>query len=195
MIIENLNFEVLLWVGWFVVLPLLFIIVWARDMINLKLKSVLLKRKGGKLIVDVTKDKNVSFGIETLTNDKKLKRDKDYIEWNPIRQFFSPQFGIQTAFVFPGTKAISDPIADTKLDLADGEVVDRMVKRAELMRDMDAGWFDSKEQKLMIIVLIVCLITAGISFATSSQIGEAMAWLRPAVSGIQQSITAIPRPL
>jgi len=195
MIIENLSLEMVAWVGWFVVVPLLFLILWSRDMINLKLKATLLKRKGGKFILDLTKDKNVKFGIEKLNKDTKLKRGKDEIDWIPQRQYFSPQLGIQAALVFPGTQAISDPLTDQELDLADGEVVDRMVKRAELMRDMDSGWLDTKEQKLMIVVLIVCLITAGISFATSSQIGEAMEWMRPAVSGIQAAITAIPRTL
>ena len=194
MITEEL-ITVLPLVGSFLCIPLLFVIVYCRDMITLKLKTAMGRKKGVKMIVDITKDKNITIRAEALNKDSKIKRDGLEIEWEPTRQYFSPQLGVQAAMTVQGSQSIYDPIGSSEIDLADGEVVDRMVKRAELMRDLGAGWMDTKEQKLMMLVLVVCLATAGISFATSSQIGEFTEWARIGITGIQQAVTAIPRPL
>lgn len=183
------------WVFALMSLPMAFILIYAKDMVMLKVKTNLGRNKGMKLIVDITKDKNITFRAEKLNKDSKLQRDGIEVEWEPKRQYFSPQLGVQAAMTVQGSQSIFDPIGESKIDLADGEVVDRMVKRAELMRDMGKGWIDTREQKMMVAVIIICLITAAMTFAMMSQLGEFSEWMRIAVSGLRTAVDTIPRTL
>lgn len=173
--------------------PLLFVVFWSWDMIGLKIRTAVGRKKGHKFIIDITNDKNIRLRVDKLTEAGKLRSKDREIDWSAKKQYFAPQFGVQAGFALQGAQSIFDPLEDKQVDMADGDVVDRMVKRAELMRELGAKWFDSKEQKLMLLVLVVCIITAGLTFATSAQIGEFTEWVRPAISGLNQAIQAIPR--
>lgn len=170
-----------------------FVLVWSREMVMLKVKTQM--NKSSKVIIDVTKDKNVKFGVENLDKDSKLVRGKDSIEWHHTRQYFCPQLGRQAAFVLQGSNSIFDPLEQKEIDLADGEVVDRMVKRAELMRDLNQGWFDTKEQKLLLIVLVVAIIGVVLTFAVNTQVSDFAGWSKATLTAIQASVQSIPRAL
>lgn len=172
-------------------IPMGIVLLYGKDMILLKVKANLQRKKGAKLVIDITKDKNVRFGVERLDPKTKLKREGYDVEWNHTKQYFSPQLGVQAAFVLQGTQSIFDPIGDKNIDLADGEVVDRMVRRAELMRDEGKGWMETKEQKILFAVLAVAAITLILVFMQSGQISE----IQTLVAGLKGSIDAIPRGL
>ena len=48
---------------------------------------------------------------------------------------------------------------------------------------------------MLVLVLIVCVISAGLCFATMSQLGEYTEWAKVAISGLKTAVQAIPRTL
>ena len=60
------------------------------------------------------------------------------------------------------------------------------------MRDMDQGWFETKEQKILVLILVVGVIGVLLSLAMQAQLGEVMEWMRPAVANLQTALAAAP---
>ena len=141
----------------------------------------------------MTKDHNVKIMTTKLDKDANIREEGDKkTEWEAQRAYYAPQFGTQACFTAQGASKIVDPLQEGKIDLADGEAVDRMVKRAELMRDMDSGWFETKEQKILILILVAVIITALVSVYGQSQLGEFLQWARPALAAMQAAAAVTP---
>ena len=184
------------WIFTFLSLPMFFALVISKDLVMLKIGTMLKKKKGVKLVIDITKDKNVSFKAECI-KDGKMQRagQKEGVEWKQERAYFSRDLGVQACFTLEGTQAIFDPIGGQKIDLADGEVVDRMVKRAELMRDINQGWLETREQKLLVLILIVGIACAGLSFMSLSSLGQLMEMIPAQLNSMAAMVNSIPRTL
>jgi len=173
-------------------LPMAFICVWAKDLILLKFELLKGKKKGAKFVVGISTDRTVRIGAETPVDNKKFVFKGDgMVEEIPIdskRLYFAPQFGVQAALITQSTSTLFDPFSDNKVDPIDGEHIAIAIAKAKALHNYGQGWMDTKEQKLMIIVLVLVIGCGLLQFAGMSQVAELTEMLQPVVAGVQQAV-------
>lgn len=169
--------------------PAWLLVIMANDMIRLKLHLMLRKKKGAKLVVDITTDKNIKITAKTPENNKVFKIGEKEVTIIPSSLYYAPQFGVQAALITQSGKNIFDPYKDQKIDPIDGELYDLAIKKAKQLGALGGGWGDSKEQKLIMLAIAGIAIIAIMVFFDMSQVTQLQTYLQSAIPGIQQSIT------
>jgi len=158
-------------------LPAYLLVFWARDMINLKVALAKGKKKGTKFIVGISADKTVRISAEKPHDKSKFifKNESGHsqeVSIDPDDLMFAPQFGTQCAIVTQGSKKIFNPFSKDMYDPVDGEYIAMALAKAEQLGRYGDGWLKTKEQKLLVLILIATVAAALVSFAGISQVGE-----------------------
>jgi len=178
-------------------LPAYFLLFWANDMIKLKLALVRGKKKGTKFVIGISADKTVRISAETpydkssfvFKNDKGQSQE---VSITPDDLLFAPQFGTQAAIVTQGSKSIFNPFKRDMYDPIDGDYIAVAIAKAKQLGMFGDAWGSTKEQKLLIIILILTIGAALISFSGISQVGEVATQISSHHSAVMTAVSAIP---
>ena len=178
-------------------LPAYFLLFWAKDMIKLKLELVRGKKKGTKFVIGISADKTVRISAETPKEKSKFifKNESGHtqeVTIHPDDLMFAPQFGTQAAIVTQGSKKIFNPFGNKMYDPVDGDYIAMALAKAEQLGRFGDAWGSTKEQKLLIIILILVVGAGLISFSGISQVGEVAAQLSAHNSAVMNMISGIP---
>ena len=177
-----------------------FLLLWAKDLIKIKLKIAMNKKKGAKFVIGLNNDKSIRISAEVPEDNKKFVfRNHHGTEMEiPIsagRLFFAPQFGVQAAIISQGSKIMVDPFADKVLDPIDGDYIDVAIKKAKMIGEMGSGWLQSKEQKMLLLLIVLAGGGLLMQFATMSSINEAVLVIQAMQTNILNVLASAPRVL
>ena len=158
-------------------MPAYFLLFLCRDVVKLKLNLIKGKKKGTKFVVGISADKTVRISAETPKNKNKFVFSNDQghtqdVSINPDDLMFAPQFGTQCALVTQGSKKIFNPFSSDLYDPVDGDYMAIALAKAEAVGRYGLGWGATKEQKLLIIVLVAVAACVALQFAGMSQFNE-----------------------
>ena len=158
-------------------LPAFFLLFWARDVVKMKVDLVRGKKKGAKFVIGISTDKTIRIGAETPVEKNKFvfKNDQGIemeIGIDANRLFYAPQFGVQAAIITQGAKTLFDPFASKDIDPVDGDYIDVAIKKAMMLGTFGAGWGATKEQKLLLVALVLIAGILLMQFTNMSQVGE-----------------------
>ena len=181
----------------FAALPAYFIIFWAKDMIKLKLALAMGKKKGTKFVVGLSSDKTLRISAEHPVDKSKFifrndKGQSQEVEISPDDLLFAPQFGTQCAIVMQGSKKIHNPFNRKEFDPIDGDYIAVAIQKAKQLGMFGDAWGSTKEQKLLIILLVLVVGVGLISFANTSAIGDIAAQLSAHNANILKMLSDIP---
>ena len=178
-------------------LPAYFIIFWAKDVIMLKVNLVKGKKNGAKFVVGISADKTLRISAETPVDKNKFvftdsKGQQQEVNITPDDLLFAPQFGVQAAMVTQGSKKIFNPFNKELYDPIDGDYIAVAIDKAKQLGMFGAGWGSTKEQKLMILVLIAVIGVGVLTFAGISQTGSIATQLTAYHSSMMELVRNIP---
>lgn len=186
---------------WFAVLAIeTFILFYCKDVVKLKLALLLNKKKGAKFVIGINNDKSVKISAETPEDRKKFVFTnpagvKMEIPITPNRLFYAPQFGVQCAMLMQGSKTMFDPFADKMIDPIDGEYMDVAIKKAKMVGEVGAGWFQSKEQKMLILLILLAVGGLIFGFLNMSQGQELVKMLAANQAALLEAFNQVPKQL